>query len=84
MERGSTLEVVFCGCLVIRPIVNQLVSSIFCKCPPGVLLVVNRDVHLLAAKDKTLLDRRDAFLLFDAFLYPGDLVLPFVSVKAFF
>lgn len=46
--------------------------------------MASRDVHLLAAEDKTLLDRRDAFLLFDAFLYPGDLVLPFVLVKALF
>jgi hypothetical protein len=32
-----------------------------------------RDVHLLAAVDEALLGGRDAFFLFDAFLYPRDL-----------
>jgi hypothetical protein len=33
----------------------------------------DRDVHLLAAEDESLLDRGDTLLLLDALLYPRDL-----------
>lgn len=38
-----------------------------------------RDVHLLSAKDESLLDGRNALFLFDALLYPGNLVFIWIS-----
>lgn len=72
MERGSTLELVFLGSLVIRPGGEILVSLGFEVYGNGGV-GNQRDVHLLAAVDEALLNRGNAFLLLDLLLYPGDL-----------
>lgn len=50
-------------------------SALYCILvdPPVCVVYRGQGVHLLATEDETLLDRGDAFLLLDAFLYPGDL-----------
>lgn len=62
----ATLELVILSSLVVRPgVIYQPLKHGICRV----------DVHLLAAVDQTLLCRGDALLLFDALLYPRDLLL---------
>ena len=69
----ATLELVILSSLVVRPgVIYQPLKHGICRV----------DVHLLAAVDQTLLCRGDALLLFDALLYPRDLLLISYTVFA--
>lgn len=75
MERGTAFEVIFCGCLVIRPINREKRLATSLRRAQGLSASYNRNegLHLLSAEDESLLDGWNALLLFDALLYPRHL-----------
>jgi len=74
MQRRAAFKVVFRCRFVVRPVFFQRSCKLVVQTRKEEVVVVGwRDVHLLSAENQSLLDRRDAFFLFDAFLYSGDL-----------